>query len=191
MKVGLFFGSFNPVHTGHLIIASHMAQCTDLQQVWFVVSPLNPLKKKDTLLNQYDRLHLVRLAIEDNPLLCASEIEFGLPRPNYTIDTLTVLREKHPEHDFTLIMGSDNIESLPKWKNYEAILKYYKIYAYKRGEIGDNDLYSHPSVKIFDFPLLDISASYIRNFIQQGHSIHYLVPDKVAKYIHDMNLYKR
>jgi nicotinate-nucleotide adenylyltransferase len=191
MQVGLFFGSFNPVHTGHMLIASHMVQCTNLEQVWFVVSPHNPLKKKETLLNQYDRLHLVRLAIEDNPLFRASEIEFTLPQPNYTIDTLTALKEKYPEHEFTLIMGSDNIEGLPKWKNYEAILKYYKIYAYQRGTPGNSPLYTHPNISIFDFPLLDISASYIRDFIQQGHTIDYLVPDKVAQYIHEMNLYKK
>jgi nicotinate-nucleotide adenylyltransferase len=191
VHIGLFFGSFNPVHTGHMLIASHMAQCTDLEQVWFVISPHNPLKKKESLLNQYDRLHLLHLAIDGNSLFRICDIEFSLPSPNYTIDTLTVLKEKYPQHDFTLIMGSDNIESLPRWKNYEAILNHYKIYAYQRGQAIQGSLQHHPHITIFNFPLLDISASYVRDFIKQGHRVDYLVPDKVAQYIHEMNLYKK
>lgn len=174
-----------------MIIASHMAQCTDLKQVWFVVSPHNPLKKKEDLLPPYDRLYLVQLAIGDNPLFRACDIEFRLPQPSYTIDTLTVLKEKYPDYEFTLIMGADNIDSLPRWKNYEAILKYYKIYAYRRERTSRSDLCQHPNITVFDFPLLHLSASYVREFIRKGYNIDYLVPEKVARYIHEMNLYKK
>ena len=189
-KVGLFFGSFNPVHVGHLIIANYMATHTDLQEVWLVVSPQNPLKKKKSLARDHDRLHLVRLAIEDNPLLRVSDIEFGMPQPSYTVETLAYLREKHPDYQFVLIMGGDNLGTLHKWKNYEIILRDYKIYVYQRPDYELGQFQNHPSVAIFAAPLMQISASYIRKCIAAGHSIEYLVTEPVFKYITDSNLYR-
>ncbi|MCB9321751.1 MAG: nicotinate-nucleotide adenylyltransferase [Lewinellaceae bacterium] len=190
MKVGLFFGSFNPVHTGHMIIAHYMAEYTDLEQVWIIVSPQNPFKKKDTLANDYDRLHLVHLAIGDHLHLRASNIEFNLPKPSYTIDTLTYLHEKYPEHEFCLIMGGDNLASLPKWKNYEQILNHHDIYVYSRPNIDPGPLVSHPRVTMAEAPLLDISASFIRHCIRAGKSVQYMVPDAVYAYLKDTNLYR-
>ncbi len=191
MKTGLFFGSFNPVHIGHLIIANYMATQTDLQEVWMVVSPQNPLKPKNTLANDYDRLHLVRLAIEDNPHLRASDIEFSLPKPSFTIDTLTYLREKFPTREFVLIMGGDNIATLHKWKNYEVILANYGVYVYQRPDYEVGELATHPSVRFFDAPLLDISATYIREAIKNKQSIRYLVPDKVFENLEGSKMYKQ
>ncbi|MEL6635289.1 MAG: nicotinate (nicotinamide) nucleotide adenylyltransferase [Bacteroidota bacterium] len=191
MKIGLFFGSFNPIHVGHLIIANYMATQTDLKQVWLVVSPQNPFKTKSSLARDYDRLHLVELAIEDNPALRASDIEFKLPKPSYTIDTLTYLREKYPQHEFALIMGGDNLATLPKWKNYEAILKYYSVYVYQRPQYEPGELSQHPQVRLFEAPLMQISASYIRRCIKAGHSIQYLVPTPVFDYLNSSHLYRQ
>jgi nicotinate-nucleotide adenylyltransferase len=190
-KVGLFFGSFNPIHVGHLIIANFMATQTDLDEVWFVVSPHNPLKNKNTLAPDYDRLHLVQRAIGDNPRLRASNVEFSLPRPSYTVDTLAYLREKFPEKEFALIMGSDNLASLHKWKNYEVLLKYYPIYVYRRPGHDPADLMEHPAVQTFDAPLMHISSSYIRRCIQNDFSVQYLVPDPVYQELLASRLYQK
>lgn len=190
-KIGLFFGSFNPVHVGHMIIANYMAQNTDLDQVWMVVSPQNPLKNKKSLANDHDRLHLVNLAIGDNPLLRSSNIEFSLPKPSYTIDTLTYLTEKYPEKEFVLIMGGDNLATFHKWKNFETILENYQIYLYKRPSYALGDLATHPAVKHFSAPLLEISASYIRQQIRDGKSVEYLVPKEVYQYLDETGLYER
>ena len=190
MKVGLFFGSFNPVHVGHMVIANFMATQTDLDQVWIVVSPQNPLKKKSTLARDYDRLHLVHLAIGDNKLLKASDIEFSLPKPSYTIDTLTFLSEKYPKKEFVLIMGGDNLGTLHKWKNYELILRDYQIYLYKRPQYDLGELETHPSVQHFEAPLLEISATYIRKQIKEGKSIRYLVPLSVFEYLEETPIYR-
>jgi len=189
-KVGLFFGSFNPVHVGHLIIGNYMATQTDLDEVWLVVSPQNPLKKKSTLARDFDRLHLVRLAIEDCPNLKASNIEFDLPKPSYTIDTLTYLNEAHPDKDFILIMGGDNLGTLHKWKNYEQILNHYQIYVYQRPNYELGNLATHPAIKIFEAPLMQISASYIRKCIREGHSIQFVVTQPVFEYINSSSMYK-
>lgn len=191
MKIGLFFGSFNPVHVGHLIIANFMATQTDLKEVWMVVSPQNPLKKKSTLARDQDRLYLVRMATDDNDLIKASNIEFDLPKPSYTIDTLTYLSEAHPKKEFVLIMGGDNLGTLHKWKNYEQILKYYEIYVYQRPDYDLGELATHPSVSIFEAPLMQISASYIRKCIKAGKSVQYLVPESVYEYLSSSNLYKK
>jgi len=191
MKIGLFFGSFNPVHVGHLIIANFMASQTDLKEVWMVVSPQNPLKKKSTLARDQDRLHLVRIATDDNDLVKASNIEFDLPKPSYTIDTLTYLNEAHPKKKFALIMGGDNLGTLHKWKNYEQILKYYEIYVYQRPDYELGELATHPSVSIFEAPLMQISASYIRKCIREGKSVQYLVPEHVFEYLSSSNLYRK
>lgn len=190
MKIGLFFGSFNPIHVGHLIIANYMASQTPLEQVWFVVSPQNPFKAKKSLARDYDRLHLVRLAIGDNSKLKASNIEFELPKPSYTIDTLTYLKEKHPEYEFVLIMGGDNLASFHKWKNYEIILRDYEIYVYQRPRYELGALADHPKVTVFEAPLMQISASYIRKCIKEGKSVQYLVIDEVFEYLMSSNLYR-
>ena len=168
-----------------------MAEFSDLDQVWMVVSPQNPLKPKKTLARDHDRLHLVRLAIDDNPLLRASDIEFSLPKPSYTIDTLVYLKEKHPAHEFVLIMGGDNLGSLHKWKNYEILLRDYQIYVYQRPNYDLGDYHNHPNVQLFDAPMMHISASYIRNCIQQGYSVQYLVAEPVFEFLSTSNLYRK
>ena len=190
MKIGLFFGSFNPVHIGHLIIANYMATQTDLDRVWLVVSPQNPLKPKKTLARDHDRLHLVRLGIGDNPLLEVSNVEFGLPKPSYTVDTLAYLREKYPEREFALIMGGDNLASLHQWKNYEVLLANYDIYVYNRPSADLGERATHPRVRIFEAPLLDISATYIRECLRNRKSVRYLVPDAVFEYLESSHLYR-
>ncbi len=190
-KIGLFFGSFNPVHVGHMIIANYMSTQTDLDQVWMVVTPQNPLKNKASLARDSDRLHLVRMAIDDNVKLQASDIEFNLPKPSYTIDTLTYLQEKHPNKKFALIMGGDNLGTLHKWKNYESILKYYEVYVYQRPSYELGQFQDHPSVKIFEAPLMSISSSYIRKCLAEKKSIQYLVLDKVYDYIMASSMYSK
>ncbi|MBK9013331.1 MAG: nicotinate-nucleotide adenylyltransferase [Saprospiraceae bacterium] len=190
MKIGLFFGSFNPVHVGHMIIANYMATRTDLQQVWLVVSPQNPLKPKAALAKDHDRLHLVQLAVGDNPVLRASNIEFGLPKPSYTIDTLAFLREKHPTKQFVLIMGGDNLATINKWKNYEILLRDYEIYLYKRPNVELGEFADYPNIRHFEAPMLDISATYIRQCIREGKSVQYLLPDAVFQYLEASNFYK-
>jgi nicotinate-nucleotide adenylyltransferase len=190
MKIGLFFGSFNPIHVGHLIIANYMATQTDLKQIWLVVSPHNPLKPKSTLARDRDRFNMVELAIGENLLLKASNIEFKLPKPSYTIDTLTYLKELYPQHEFTLIMGGDNIATLQKWKNYEQILRGYDIYVYKRPQYDLGELTTQERIKVFEAPLMEISATYIRKCLTENKSIQYLVPDSVLKYIEESGIYK-
>jgi len=191
MKIGLFFGSFNPVHVGHLIIGNYMATQTDLQEVWMVVSPQNPHKQKSSLAKDYDRLHLVQLATEENSKLKASNIEFSLPKPSYTIDTLTYLQEKYPEKEFVLIMGGDNLGTFHKWKHYEKILANHEIFVYQRPQYDLGDLVNHPKVSVFEAPLMDISASYIRKCIQEEHSVEYLVSEPVLKYLENSSLYRK
>ena len=187
---GLFFGSFNPIHVGHLIIANFMATQTDLDEVWLVLSPQNPLKEKASLARDYDRLHLVRLALDDNPKLQVSTVEFDLPKPSYTVDTLAYLKEKHPERRYTLIMGGDNLGTLHKWKNYELLLRDHSIYVYARPGYSLGNLADHANVHLFDAPQMHISASYIRQCIKAGHSIRYLVPEPVHKYLQSSSMYQ-
>ena len=189
MKVGLFFGSFNPIHIGHLILANYMVEAADLEQVWFVVSPQSPHKKKASLLDAYQRLHLVELAIEDNKNFKTSNVEFSMPTPSYTVNTLSVLQEKHPTYDFTLLMGSDNLKTFPKWKNYETILKYHKVACYSRPTTEGEDLPKHENITFYDAPLMKISASHIRNEIKQGRSLKYLVPEQCIQYLDDIGAY--
>ena len=191
-RIGLFFGSFNPIHTGHLIIAEYMATRTDLEQVWFVVSPHNPLKLRSTLANDFDRLHMVQMAIDDNPRLKASNIEFSLPKPSYTIDTMVYLHEKYPQHQFSLIMGSDNLGSISKWKNYELLLERYIIHVYKREGIPiDQSLIPAADIRIYDVPMLDISSTYIRQSIADGLSIRYMVPESIYQFLDGSRLYRQ
>ena len=189
MKIGLYFGSFNPVHVGHLIIASHVANNTDLNQVWFVLSPQNPLKPSNSLLNEYHRFHLIQSALEGENKLKASNIEFQLPKPSFTVNTLAYLKEKFPQHEFVIIMGSDSFCNINKWKNYEVILANYEIYIYRRPgfDITDN---SNSRIKILEAPLLEISSTQIRKLIKAGKPIRYMVPDIVKEEIEANNYYK-
>lgn len=190
MKIGLFFGSFNPIHVGHLIIANTMAHSTDLHEVWFVVSPQNPFKKNKSLLHEFDRLAMVEKAIADNFKLRASDVEFNLPKPSYTIDTLTVLAEKYPQHEFVLIMGEDNLVQFENWKNYDKILDYYELYVYPRPDTPPHNFENHAKVKFVDAPLLAISATYIRKCITEGKPIRYMVADEVVRYIEWKKFYQ-
>jgi nicotinate-nucleotide adenylyltransferase len=189
MKIGLYFGSFNPVHVAHLIIANHILNETEIEKVWFVVSPQSPFKESN-LLNEYHRLELVRLATEDDVRIKASDIEFGLPKPSYTSTTLAYLEEKYPEHEFCIIMGSDSFQNLHKWKNAETIIKNYPIYVYLRNGF-DIDNAIGAKLTILEAPLLQLSATQIRNYIKQGKSVRYMLPDKVLDEIEKGGYYKK
>lgn len=189
MNIGLYFGSFNPIHNGHLIIANHLVQSTPLDEVWFVVSPQNPLKKSGSLLNEHHRFFMVQEAIEGEFKLKASKVEFNLPKPSYTIDTLTYLQEKYPKSHFHIIMGSDSFRNLSNWKNGDIIQKSYPIIIYKRpGFEIKND--SKASITIADAPLLEISSTHVRELVRSGKSIRYLVPDVVKEIIERNNYYR-
>jgi len=192
VKIGLYFGSFNPIHVGHMIIANHLVEFSDLDEVWFVVTPHSPFKKKSSLLADNHRYQIVLVATEDYPKLKPSNIEFGLPQPNYTINTLTHLHEKYAQHDFNLIMGEDNLKSFHKWKNYEMIVKNHNVYVYPRiVENRDKSiLYNHPKVHLVEAPIIEISSSFIRKSIKQKKDIRALLPLKVWNYIDEMNFYK-
>ncbi|TBH76033.1 nicotinate (nicotinamide) nucleotide adenylyltransferase [Aquirufa nivalisilvae] len=189
MKIGLFFGSFNPIHHGHLMIAQAVLNQTDVQQIWFVVSPQNPHKKSKSLLHEFDRLDLVERAIADNFQFKSCDIEFSLKKPSYTIDTLIHLSEKFPQHEFELILGGDNLEQFKSWKNYDKILDYFGLYVYPRGEEPTSELWKHPKVKKVNAPVLHISATYIRECIQKNQSIKYLVPDNIEQLIAQKKFY--
>ena len=191
-QIGLFFGSFNPVHVGHLIIAEFMATRTELDQVWFVVSPHNPLKERNTLAKDQARLQMVRLAIEENPKLKASNIEFSLPKPSYTIDTMVYLHEKYPQHKFSLIMGGDNFASIDKWKNFELLLKRYPIHIYNRKNWKvEKEVFKKADIRYYDLPLLDISSTFIRQSLREGKSVRYMVPENVWQFLEGSSLYKQ
>ena len=191
MKTGLFFGSFNPIHVGHLIIANIMAETTDLKKVWMVVSPQNPFKPSKGLLHEFDRFDMVRAAVYDHYKIEASDVEFHLPKPSYTIHTLVHLSEKHPDKSFKVIMGEDNLTNFVKWKNYERILEDYGLYVYPRPNAQPSDLKTHPNVKMVDAPMLDISATFLRKCIRSNQSIRYLVPDVVEEMIRTKGFYLR
>jgi nicotinate-nucleotide adenylyltransferase len=189
MKIGLYFGSFNPIHVGHLIIASFIADNTAVEQVWFVVSPQNPLKPSSSLLNEYNRLHLAQIAVEGDNRLKVSDVEFKLPKPSYTIDTLTYLAEKYPNHEFLVIMGSDSFNNLPKWKSYEVLLKNYSFIIYQRPSFEITPI-EGIKMEILKAPMLDISSTFIRKSIASNKSIKYLVTQKVADEIEKSGYYK-
>lgn len=190
MKVGLYFGSFNPIHIGHLILVNHILNETDLEKIWFIVSPLNPFKNPQKLINEYDRLHLVQKAIEDDLRFKVSDIEFSLPKPSYTVHTLVYLKEKYPEHSFSIIMGSDSFQNLDKWKNPEIIAKDYPIIIYKRpGFEVINKL--NAKTHVMDAPLLQISSTQIRELIKAGKSIKYLVPSNIEEEILANGFFKK
>jgi len=193
MKIGLFFGSFNPIHIGHLVIASYMSEYTDLEKIWLVISPHNPFKEKKTLLQDLKRLQLVRIALEDNNNIKASNIEFDLPKPSYTIHTLTYLQEKFPNDEFSLIMGADNLSGFSKWKNYEMIIENHDIYVYPRAGIDLKSIEEskHPRIKITDAPIMEISSSFIREAIKNKKDIRYMLPQNVHQYIREMHYYEK
>ena len=193
MKIGLYFGTFNPIHIGHLIIANHLAEYSGLDQIWMVVTPHNPLKNKQTLLDDYQRLQLVFLATEDYPKIKPSDIEFKLPQPNYTVNTLAHLQEKYPQHIFSLIMGEDNLKSLHKWKNYEVILQNHEIYVYPRISSEEDNLTfkNNPKIHVIDAPIVEISSTFIRENIKKKKNVQPLLPSKVWEYIDHNNLYKK
>ena len=193
MKIGLYFGTFNPIHVGHLIIANHMAEHSDLDQIWMVVTPHNPHKNKSSLLDDYHRLHMVHLATEDFPKIQPSDIEFKLPQPNYTVNTLAHLQEKYPKHEFSLIMGEDNLNSLHKWKNFEIILQNHDIYVYPRfnsGEI-DEQFVNHPKINRVGAPVIELSSTFIRENIKNGKNVVPMLPNKVWEYMEHNNFYKK
>jgi nicotinate-nucleotide adenylyltransferase len=196
-KVGLYFGSFNPVHIGHIAIAGYMTEFAGIDQVWLVISPHNPLKKKATLLEDNQRLYMVQLAIGDNPKIKASDIEFKLPVPSYTIDTLAYLTEKYPNNKFSLVMGEDNLFSLHKWKNGLELVKKYPIFVYPRPESEKpnspvlNEILTAAEIHYVNAPLMDISGTLIRNGIKEGKDMSYFVPQQVWKYIREMHFYEK
>ena len=192
MKIGLYFGSFNPIHIGHLIIASHVINNTEFKKIWFIISPQNPLKPSLTLLNGYQRLHLLRLATEDDSNFKASDIEFKLPKPSYTIHTITILKEKYPTHEFGIIMGSDSFNNLSKWRDQEKIINENNIIVYKRPGFCSTEIQTNANVLyLTEAPLLEISATSIRKLIHEGKSIRYLVSDKVREEIEKNGYYKK
>ena len=190
MQVGLYFGSFNPIHIGHLIIANHILNETRLEKIWFIVSPHNPLKESKSLLNEFDRLHMVRLAVQDDNRVKCSDIEFNLPKPSYTTNTLAFLSEKYPEHQFSIIMGSDSYQNLDKWKNFEHIISTYSIYVYQRKDFEVKKIFSRAPI-ILNAPLIEVSSSQIRQNIKEEKSIRYLVPEIVREEIETRKLYKQ
>ena len=190
-KVGLFFGSFNPIHIGHLAIAEFMVEQTDLDKLWFVVSPQNPLKEKQSLLADHHRWAMVNMTIVDDVRFRAIDIEFKMPRPSYTIDTLTRLSEKYPDYEFVLISGTDIFNSLHKWKNYKEILKQYGFYVYARPHYQMGQYKNHPRIKAFNAPQMEISSSFIRKSIKNKKEVQYLLPPKLDKYIKEMHFYEK
>lgn len=190
-NIGLFFGSFNPVHIGHLIIASYIYDNTELSKIWFVVSPQNPLKDKKSLLGNIHRMAMVNLAIENNSFFKSCDVEFNLPLPSYTVNTLAVLKEKYPDKNFNLIMGEDNLESFEKWRNHQEILKNHKLYVYPRPGFNGGKLKTHESVISVNAPLMEISASLIRKSIKEQREFRYYLPEKVYQYISEMHFYEK
>ncbi len=192
MKIGLFFGTFNPIHIGHLTIANHIAENSDLEQVWFVVTPQSPFKIKNSMLDNHQRLEMVFRATKDYNKLRPSDIEFALPQPNYTINTLVYLQEKFPEHEFALIMGEDNLKSFHKWKNYDLILEHHHIYVYPRLSEGtlETKFHNNKKVHFINAPIMELSSTFIRNSIKEGKNVRPMLPENVWAYVDEMNFYK-
>jgi nicotinate-nucleotide adenylyltransferase len=190
-KIGLFFGSFNPIHVGHLLIANYMVEFTELDKLWFVVTPHNPLKIKNNLLNDRQRLEMVRLAIDNNYKYGVSDIEFNLEKPSYTVKTLAYLSEKYSQHQFYLIIGSDNLQTFNKWKSYESILSNYKLLVYPRPGFDGGEFKNHPSVIFTQAPVVEISSTFIRDAVKAGKSVEFFMPEASFKYMNDMHFYKK
>ncbi|WP_204344312.1 nicotinate (nicotinamide) nucleotide adenylyltransferase [Psychroserpens algicola] len=192
MKIGLYFGTFNPIHVGHLTIANHLAEFSDLDKIWFVVTPHSPFKKKSSLLDNRQRYEMVYRATKEYTKLEPSDIEFNLPQPNYTINTLTYLQEKYAEHEFALIMGEDNLKSFHKWKNYELILEHHDIYVYPRISEGtvETEFDNHKKIHNIDAPIMELSSTFIRKSIKEGKNVRPMLPEHVWEYLDEMNFYK-
>ncbi|MDX9883446.1 MAG: nicotinate (nicotinamide) nucleotide adenylyltransferase [Prolixibacteraceae bacterium] len=191
MKIGLYFGTFNPIHIGHLAIANYMLEFADIDQLWFVISPQSPFKQKQSMLDDYQRLELVTRAIGDDPRMRASSIEFKLPKPSYTIDTLTYLQEEFPSHRFSILMGSDNLENFHKWKNYEQIIENYPVIIYPRPGFDPRTVTVYKNIQITDAPIMEISSTFIREAIKAGKDVRHFVPAKAWQYIEEMNFYRK
>ncbi len=193
MKIGLYFGTFNPIHVGHLIIANHLAENSDLDQVWMMVTPHNPHKEKNTLLADAHRLEMVHLATENFTKIKPSDFEFKLPQPNYTVNTLARLQEKHPTYNFALIMGEDNLNSFHKWKNYEVILQNHDIFVYPRlnSELIDSQFINHPKIHKINSPIIELSSTFIRENIKNGKNVSPMLPEKVWEYVDRNNCYRK
>jgi len=191
MKIGLFFGSFNPIHNGHLIIANYILEYSDIEQLWFVISPQNPLKKKSGLLQDYHRYNLLDSAIGISNKYKVCDIEFKMPKPSYTIDTLTYLNEKYPDKEFVVIMGSDNLKSLPKWKNYIQIIHNYEIIVYPRPDFDCSEYLENKKIKILKAPLMEISSTFIRDSIKNKKDLRFFMPENVYNLIKDMHFYEK
>lgn len=191
MHIGLFFGSFNPIHIGHMAIANYMVEFTDMEQLWFVVSPQNPLKEKKNLLGQNQRLYMVNVAVEDFSKFKSSNIEFDLSQPSYTVNTLAHLKEKYPQHTFSLIIGQDNLVTFDKWKNYKEILKQYKLFVYPRPSCEKSQFDTHPNVVFTDAPMMNISSTFIRDAIKQKKDVRFFLPEKAWEYVDSMSFYKK
>ena len=192
-KIGLFFGSFNPIHIGHLILANYILENSDMDELWFVVSPQNPFKDKKSLLTDHNRLDMVQLAVKNYPKMRASNVEFSLPKPSYTIDTLTYLKEKYPNYSFALIMGEDNLDSLSKWKNAEKLMSDYQIIVYPRtfeGEKKDSEYLQHENISMVNAPIIELSATEIRNMIKEGKNVRPMLPQEVFEYLDGSSFYK-
>ncbi|GAB1356630.1 nicotinate (nicotinamide) nucleotide adenylyltransferase [Cloacibacterium normanense] len=192
-KIGLFFGSFNPIHIGHLILANYILENSDMDELWFVVSPQNPFKDKKSLLTDHNRLDMVQLAVKNYPKMRASNVEFSLPKPSYTIDTLTYLKEKYPNYSFALIMGEDNLDSLPKWKNAEKLMSDYQIIVYPRtfeGEKKDSEYLQHENISMVNAPIIELSATEIRNMLKEGKNVRPMLPPEVFEYLDGSSFYK-
>jgi len=191
MKIGLYFGSFNPVHVGHMIIANYIVEYSDIQQLWMVVSPQNPLKNHNDLLDDYQRYEMVYRAIGDSDTIKVSKIEFSMPKPSYTIDTLAYISDKYTEHTFSLIIGADNLKSFHKWKNYETILKLYSVYVFPRLGYDVGDWKNHPSIHLIDAPIICVSSSFIRKAIKERKNICHFMPLKAYEYLSEMHFYEK
>ena len=192
LKVGLYFGSYNPIHIGHLAIANYMVEFTDIDQLWFVVSPQNPFKKKTNLLDDYQRLEMAHLAVEGDDRLRASNIEFSLPKPSYTASTLAYLKDQHPNHQFVILMGSDNLENFHKWKNYNSIIENHGVIVYPRPGFDISKVQIHKNITLAEnAPQMEISSSFIRDAIQAGKDIRHFLPQKSWEYLEEMNFYKK
>lgn len=192
MKIGLYFGTFNPIHIGHLVIANHLAEYSDLNQIWFVVTPQSPFKVKQSMLDNYQRLEMVYRATKDYDKLKPSDIEFNLPQPNYTVNTLAYLQEKYPKYEFSLLMGEDNLKGFHKWKNYEWILSNHNIYVYPRLSEGviETQFEDHPHIHKVEAPIMELSSTFIRNAIKKGKNVKPMLPEHVWEYVDEMNFYR-
>jgi nicotinate-nucleotide adenylyltransferase len=190
MKIGLFFGTYNPIHIGHLAIANYIAEYSELRQIWFVVSPHNPHKLKENLLDDYQRLEMVHLGIDDDPRFRICDVEFRMPKPSYTADTMAYLREKYPMHEFAIIMGSDNLRSFHRWKNYQILENNFTRYVYPRFGDDAEDILKHKNIHLINAPRMEISSSVIRESIKAGKDMRFFLPLKVYRYIQEMNFYK-